>query len=425
MPTRMASANKASKSKSSIHSNNRGQIPIIVWRKTSLAHFIFGLRWNAIWLVLALLATTLLGCASAPPATTAPAETAQPAATPTIAATSSEVIVQAQSRWVPVDWSDLPGFDNDDLSAAWNAWLRSCERPGPIWAALCAQIRPLALANSDQQRDWIKRHLRPYRVESLHGASSTGLLTGYYEPLLHASRQPSARHTVPLYSPPAGLRPGQPWHTRQEMDTSAQAQAALAGQAIAWLEDPLDALALHIQGSGRVRITEPDGSERLVRLAYAASNEQPYRSVGQWLRQQGLVTDASWPGIRAWAARNPQRVQEMLWSNPRVVFFREEPLSDLDARFGPRGAQGVALTPERSIAVDPRSVPYGTPVWLVSHGPMQSLQRLVLAQDTGSAIVGAVRADYFTGWGEQAAQLAGSLRQNLRLWVLWPAGAAR
>ena len=138
------------------------------------------------------------------------------------------------------------------------------------------------------------------------------------------------------------------------------------------------------------------------------------------LLQQRLVKDASWPGIKAWVQANPQRVQEMLWTNPRVVFFREEPLDDLQAAFGPRGAQGVPLTPGRSIAVDRESIPYGTPVWLASAGPQVTLQRMVLAQDTGSAIVGAVRADYFVGWGEAAGDIAGRLKQPLRLWVLWP-----
>jgi membrane-bound lytic murein transglycosylase A len=156
------------------------------------------------------------------------------------------------------------------------------------------------------------------------------------------------------------------------------------------------------------------------RLAFAGSNDQPYRSVGGWLLQQGAVRDASWPGIRSWIAQHPDRLQELLWSNPRVVFFREEPLSPLDAAAGPRGAQGVPLTPGRSIAVDKDSIPYGTPVWLASDGPLVQLQRLVLAQDTGSAITGAVRADYFTGWGAAAGDLAGRLKQPLRLWALWP-----
>ncbi len=157
-----------------------------------------------------------------------------------------------------------------------------------------------------------------------------------------------------------------------------------------------------------------------MRLAYAGHNGQPYQSIGRWLLDQGEVRDASWPGIRAWISQNPQRLAELLWQNPRLVFFKEETLGDFDAGFGPRGAQGVPLTPGRSIAVDPQSIPYGTPVWLASEGPNLSLQRLVLAQDTGSAIVGAARADYFVGWGAQAGELAGRLKQPLRLWVLWP-----
>jgi membrane-bound lytic murein transglycosylase A len=184
--------------------------------------------------------------------------------------------------------------------------------------------------------------------------------------------------------------------------------------------DPVTALNLQIQGSGRLVLTEPNGSQRLVRVAYAANNEQPYRSVARWLLDQDAIREGSWAAIKAWVAQNPSRVNEMMWSNPRVVFFREQPLSEADAAFGPRGAQGVALTPGRSIAVDPLSIPYGTPVWMQSSGPQGKLQKLVLAQDTGSAITGAIRADYFTGWGEQAGEIANRIKQPLRLWVLWP-----
>jgi membrane-bound lytic murein transglycosylase A len=116
-------------------------------------------------------------------------------------------------------------------------------------------------------------------------------------------------------------------------------------------------------------------------------------------------------------SQNPNRVNELMWSNPRVVFFREEAMPD--AQTGPKGAQGVALTPGRSIAVDRTSIPYGAPVWLASEGSVQNLQKLVFAQDTGSAILGAVRADYFMGWGAEAGELAGRIKQPLRLWVLW------
>lgn len=349
-----------------------------------------------------------------------PAGPAVPGATAPEDGVPAGGIPQGKSRWRPVPWADLPGFEADALHEAWNAWLKSCERPAPPWTALCPQVRQLSIASAEEQRAWMRQKLQPYRVEALAGGGAhEGLLTGYYEPMLSATRQPAAGYAVPLYRPPADLAARRPWYSRQEIDTLPQARAALRGREIAYLADPLDALALQIQGSGRLRVTEPDGSVRMVRVAFAGTNEHPYRSVGSWLLQQGL-RDASWPGIKAWAARNPQRVQEMLWVNPRVVFFREEPLSELDAAAGPRGAQGVALTPGRSIAVDPGSIPYGTPVWLASAGPQVTLQRLVLAQDTGSAIVGAVRADYFVGWGDAAGEVAGRLKQPLALWVLWP-----
>ena len=328
-------------------------------------------------------------------------------------------ILQGKSRWQPVRYSELPGFEDDALHEAWNAWLKSCERPPAAFVPLCPEIRRLSIATPDEQRAWMRQRLQPYRIEPLQ-AGADGLLTGYFEPLLDASRVPTPSQTVPLYRVPASLAGRKPWYTRQEIDTSAEARATLRGREIAYVADPLDAMMLQIQGSGRIRMTEADGSQRLVRLAFAATNDQPYRSIGSWLLQQGAVRDATWPGIKAWAQQNPQRLNELLWSNPRVVFFREEALSDLDAAFGPRGAQGVALTPGRSIAVDKDSIPYGTPVWLVSPGPLVNLQRLVLAQDTGSAIVGAVRADFFTGWGAEAGDVAGRLKQPLRLWVLWP-----
>ncbi|WP_222622880.1 murein transglycosylase A [Ramlibacter cellulosilyticus] len=326
--------------------------------------------------------------------------------------------VQGKARWVPVRWSDLPGFADDALHEAWNAWIRSCERPSPAHAALCPEVRRLSIGAPEEQRAWLQQRLQPYRIEPLQGGEP--LLTGYYEPMLEASRVPTATQQVPLYRPPADLNTRRPWYTRQEIDTSPAARAALRGREIAYVADPLDALSLQIQGSGRVRIAEPDGRVTMARLAYAGSNEQPYRSVGGWLLQQRALTDASWSGIKAWARANPQRTQEMLWSNPRVVFFREEPLSELDAAFGPRGAQGVPLTPGRSIAVEKDSVPYGTPMWLSTPGPLLALNRLVFAQDTGSAIVGAVRADYFVGWGLEAGEIAGRMKQPLALWVLWP-----
>ena len=331
------------------------------------------------------------------------------------------VQVRDQSRWVPVAWEALPGWSDDRVAQAWPALLRSCQRPTPEWTGLCARALQASPRDESQVRAWFAQNLQPYRVESLAG-NAQGLATGYYEPQFDARRRADGTFRAPLYAPPADLATRRPWWTRREIDTQPAAQASLRGREIAYLADPLDALALHIQGSGRLRILESDGTVRNARVSYAGSNDQPYRSVGRWLIDQGELpaAQASWPAIRDWARRNPTRVNELLWSNPRYVFFREEPISD--PSLGPRGAQGVALTPGRSVAVDPKNVPYGTPVWLDTTEPLSNrpLRRLVVAQDTGSAIVGPVRVDYFWGWDGTAADSAGRMRQPLRMWVLWP-----
>jgi len=389
--------------------------------------------WGAATVGCALIVGSLGACGSsptkapvedrAPEASTAPtpaAPTAPMAAPPKVAI--GPTIVQARSRWVGVGWDALPGLQQDALGQGWRAWIKSCERIAtmpPALATLCPQAMALANTDTAGQRAWMFRHLQPYRVESLQGESQ-GLLTAYYEPVFEASRTPNANFSAPIYAPPANLASRKPWYTRKEMDTLPEVKAALKGKALVYLNDPVDAMVLQIQGSGRIRVQQPDGSFRTTRLAFAGTNEQPYKSVGKWLLDQGLTKDATWPGIKAWLARNPQRQEELLWSNPRMVFFREELINESDADAGPRGAQGVALSAGRSIAVDPGSIPYGTPVWMSSTGAQTTLQQLVIAQDTGSAITGAVRADYFAGSGAQAAELAGRLKQPLQMWVLWP-----
>ena len=336
---------------------------------------------------------------------------------------TGDVVVREQSRWVATQWEELPGWHNDDLHQAWPALLRSCERPATAWVDVCAKARRVGPRTDAQAREWLVKPLQPYRVESLQGARE-GLITGYYEPSFDARRQADGRYRFALYGAPADLATRKPYWTRREIDEKSAAQKSVRGREIVYLADPLDALVLHIQGSGRLRITEPDGRERLVRLAYAGNNGHTYQSVGRWLIDQGELPagQASWPAIREWARKHPRRVQELLWSNPRYVFFREEALPDPTS--GPRGAQGVPLTPGRSIAVDPRSVPYGTPTWIATTAPLSKkpLRRLVLAQDTGSAIVGAVRADYFWGWDGDAAEQAGRMKQPLQVWALWPRG---
>ncbi len=325
------------------------------------------------------------------------------------------------ARWVAADWAELPGWETDAVTELWPALLRGCDKPAPEWGRVCAEARNAAPANDLAARTWLRRRLQPWRVEALDG-NSEGLMTGYFEPLVEATRKPRGPYRIPLHAAPADLATRKPYWTRQQIDTLPVAQAALRSRVLAYVADPLDALILQIQGSGRLQLTEADGQRKLLRVAFAGHNDQPYKSVGKWLIEQGELRadQASWPAIKAWARINPKRVNELLWSNPRYVFFREEPLPD--ASVGPRGGQNVPLTPGRSIAVDTQSIPYGTPVWLDSTEPLSNtpLRRLVMAQDTGTAITGAVRADYFWGWGDTAESQAGRMKQPLRLWVLWP-----
>ena len=345
------------------------------------------------------------------------------------AATTTEAlsIAQPHARWSAAAWSDLPDWSADRSAELVPAFVRGCERPASGWAAVCAEARLDGLGprtDDASARAWLESHLRPWRVEALDGAA-VGLATGYFEPQIDASRTARPGFRVALYAPPPDLATRKPYWTRHQIDTLPAARRSVQGSEIAWLRDRLDALLLQVQGSGRLRFIDADGrpQKALVRVAYAAQNDQPYKSVGRWLIEQGQLTpeQASWPAIRAWARQNPKRVDEMLWSNPRFVFFREEPLPD--PTVGPRGAQGVPLTPGRSIAVDPLSVPFGTPVWIDTTAPLSTLplRRLVMAQDTGSAITGAVRADYFWGWGDDAEAAAGRMKQPLRMWALWPA----
>jgi membrane-bound lytic murein transglycosylase A len=371
----------------------------------------------------------LVACSSTPPPTAPaaplPARTAEaaPASRDDLGAATIE---RPRAHWVAVPWSELPGWSDDRTGEFWSVFLRSCERPAQAWLDACAKARQATTLQGDAAlRDWLQRELRPYRIESLEH-DRVGLATGYFEPLVEASRFTRPGFRIPLHAPPADLAARSPYWTRQQLETLPAAQRSLRGREIAWLHDRLDALVLQVQGSGRLAFVDERGrTQAIVRVAYAAHNDQPYRSVGRWLIEQGELRpgEASWPAIRAWARQNPGRVDEMLRSNPRVVFFREEPLPD--PSLGPKGAQGVPLSPGRSIAIDPQSIPYGTPVWLDTTEPLATrpLRRLVVAQDTGSAIVGAVRADYFWGWGDDAEAAAGRMKQPLRMWALWPSSS--
>ncbi|GAB1369662.1 hypothetical protein MASR1M42_22140 [Azonexus hydrophilus] len=262
------------------------------------------------------------------------------------------------------------------------------------------------------------------------------MVTGYYEPIVRGSRSKQASYVVPVFGPPEDLiivdlgelypelkhmrlrgkldgRKLVPYFSRAEWSAEEKRRSQ---QALLWLDDPIDFFFLQIQGSGQV--TLDDGSR--VRIGYADQNGHPYRSIGKWLIEQGELKshEASMQGIKAWAAANPRRLQELLNANPSLVFFRELPVSG----DGPPGALGIPLTPERSIAVDPRHTPLGAPVWLDTNRPNsdEALQRLMLAQDTGGAIRGPVRADFYWGSGAAAGTLAGKMKQSGRMWVLLP-----
>jgi len=358
-------------------------------------------RW-----VLAAILGSLAACSSPPLQPPAPREAgpASPAPARPVA-----------PRWVAADWKDLPGWGSDDLLAAWPALLAGCQRPAPGWAEFCARAALQAPADALEASLLLMKHLRPWRLQA-DGGEATGLLTGYFEPQLAASRQRQGAFQWPLHALPAD--PQLRRTPRRDIDANPRFTAL----ELAYVDDPFALLQLQIQGSGRLVMRDAAGAERTSRVAYAGHNDQPFQSVVRALLDRGEVGDATPRTLSDWARRNPARVREALAVNPRVVYFREEALPD--AATGPRGAQGVPLTPGRSVAIDRSFIALGTPLWLDSTEPLSTtpLRRLVLAQDTGSAILGAVRADLFWGWGEEAGLRAGRTKQPLRLWALWPQG---
>ncbi len=354
--------------------------------------------------------------------------------------------------FTPADWSDLPGWRADSVEEAWPAFVVGCRalvadaRKRPLWQAPCAAGERVDGADPAAVRAFFAEHFSPYRVASADGGD-VGLVTGYYEPLLRGSRVRTAQFAVPLYAPPDDLltvelgdlypelkgkrvrarvsgRKVVPYWSRAEIERDG---ATVPAKPLVYVDDPVEAFFLEIQGSGRVAL--PDGT--VVRLNYADQNGHPYRSVGRVLIDRGELTReaASMQSIRAWALAHPDKVRALLDENPSYVFFREPappPPDSLAARIdGPQGALGVPLLARRTIAVDPRSIPLGAPVYLATTRPLSNapLARLVLAQDTGGAIRGPVRADFFWGFGEEAGREAGRMKQDGRMWLLWPKGA--
>ena len=335
-----------------------------------------------------------------------------------------------------VAWSKLPGWEQDRHADAWPALRRSCEkleRSDAAWEQLCLAVNVLESPDDAAARAFFEANFRAHRLNA--GSGREGLITGYYEPVLIGSTTRSDRFRWPLYKRPDNLlivdlaslypelkgRPVRgrlegnrvvPYHSRAEIGT---AKNPLAGHELLWVEDPVELFILQVQGSGRVRL--PDGSE--IAVGYADQNGHPYRSLGRSLIERGELTreEVTLTRIRDWLAAHPQETGALLDSNPSYIFFTQRDAA-LD---GPLGSLGVALTPERSIAVDPAYIPLGVPVWLDGVLPDGApLKRLALAQDTGGAIKGAVRADLFIGQGAEAGRLAGEMKQRGRMYVLLP-----
>lgn len=325
----------------------------------------------------------------------------------------------------PAAFADLPGWREDDLSGALAAFRRSC-RQGPLCEAAAAAGSP---------RVFFETRFQPFAVNG----GEEGLFTGYYEPQLRGSRKRSERYRVPLYVRPPDLVMVDLGDFREELkgqriagrvedgdlipypDRKAIEEGALAGRELelVWVDDPVDAFFLQIQGSGRVRLD--DGSE--MRVGYAAQNGHPYFAIGKDLVERGALTreQVSMQSIRKWLEENPDLADDVMARNASYVFFEE-----LKGE-GPLGAQGVPLTPGRSLAVDLKHWTLGAPVWLGTRAPSprpgepdRPLRRLLVMQDTGGAIRGVVRGDVFWGHGEEAAEIAGRMKHPGRMWVLVP-----
>ena len=346
--------------------------------------------------------------------------------------------VQAPT-FAPASFSALPGWARDDLRAAWPAFMASCGvlAKRADWKESCTIARQVNADSDKAIRLFFETFFVPNQVVAADGVG-TGLVTGYYEPLLHGARKRGGPYQTPLYKVPddlvtvdlAGVYPelknmrlrgklvGKkivPYSTRADIERAT----AVTGKELLWVDDEVEAFFLQVQGSGRVQLTD---TQETVRVAYADQNGHPYKSIGRYLVDKGELTmsQASAQGIKAWIAGHPTRKDELFNANPSYVFFKEERLPD--PKVGPKGALGVPLTPQRSVAIDSRFVPLGAPVFLSTTQANSDIpmQRLVMAQDTGGAIRGPIRVDYFFGFGAEAAENAGRMKQSGMVWVLLP-----
>ena len=343
-----------------------------------------------------------------------------------------------------VSFADLVGWAEDDLRQAWPAFIASCDVLGKraVWKEVCASAVMVNAEDVTEVRNFFEGQFIPHVVNNADGSMS-GTVTGYYEPLLRGSRTRNGKYQIPLFRVPEDLltidlsavypelknmrlrgrvlgNKVVPYFSRAEITD----KNSLAGKELVWVDNAVEAFFLQIQGSGRVYLEE---TQETIRVAYGDQNGHPYKSIGRFLVERGdlKLEQASAQGIAAWAAANPTRVQELLNVNPSVVFFKEEKLTA--ASKGPKGALGVPLTAQRSIAIDAQFIPLGVPVFLSTTQPNSEvpLRRLMLAQDTGGAIRGAVRADFFWGFGAEAGERAGKMKQVGSMWVLLPKALAK
>ncbi|QXQ02666.1 MltA domain-containing protein [Stenotrophomonas indicatrix] len=344
----------------------------------------------------------------------------------------------AAATYAKVDWKALPAVSDTDLQAGFAAWRSSCTRlkNDATWAKPCATASTVSDKDASAIRAFLQRDLDVYSLRA-GGHRADGLITGYYEPIYPGSLTRTDTATVPVYGTPDDLVVVQLDSVYPELkgkrlrgrvegkvlkpydDAGSIASKGAKAPVLAWLTDPMDLQLLQIQGSGRVRLA--DGKQ--VRLAYAEQNGHPYRAIGRWLVEQGELKkeDVTMDAIRAWAKAHPTRVPELLRSNPSYVFF----VRSADSPEGPRGSLNVPLTAGYSVAVDRTVVPLGSLLWLSSTRPDGTpVVRPVAAQDTGGAIAGEVRADLYWGSGDAAGKLAGDMKQQGNLWLLWPKGVA-
>ncbi|WP_397455509.1 murein transglycosylase A [Pseudomonas versuta] len=346
---------------------------------------------------------------------------------------------EPHTTYKKADFSALPPVTGTDLQSGFASWRSACIRlkADPNWGSVCSDAATLSASPSVEQiSSFLQTHLDVYSLRSAEG-SEDGLITGYYEPVYPGSLKPTQAANVPIYGVPSDLivvnldsiypelkgkrlrgrlegRVLKPYDTAETINSKG-----LNAPVLAWLTDPMDLQFLQIQGSGRVQLD----NGRQLRIGYADQNGHPYKPIGRWLVEQGELKkeDVTMSTIHAWAMMHPERVHEMLASNPSYVFFTQNP----DSTEGPRGSLNVPLTAGYSVAVDRKVIPLGSLLWLsTTQADGQPIVRPVAAQDTGGAIAGEVRADFFVGTGPKAGQIAGDMKQKGNIWLLWPKGAA-